>query len=314
MNELDGRSVLVAHCGARKIKREELREIPAPAGTKTHQPLAHIEIVERLEETLSFRYLKIKREEYAVSRDGMRMFGVMDLDYGFAGCGYSIGLRNSNDKSMRLALTAGYRVFVCDNMAFSGDFAPLLQKHTGNFDLADLISVAVDRIHRSFEPLKEQIKRWQNLEISDSAAKLIIYEAFLDGRVKLPRALLAVVHETYFKPEHEAFRDRTLWSLSNAFTSSFQRLKPVQQFAATARLGTYLGEVDAPMKMKPDDLLHPRRLDPIYEEQFNEEDESYFSDEDLDVFAPEYSEETDDFDPSYPENEDLTEERLIKAA
>ena len=25
---------------------------------------------------------------------------------------------------MRLALTCGYRVFVCSNMAFSGDFAP----------------------------------------------------------------------------------------------------------------------------------------------------------------------------------------------
>jgi hypothetical protein len=37
----------------------------------------------------------------------------------------SIGLRNSHDKSMRLALTCGYRVFVCSNMAFSGDFTPV---------------------------------------------------------------------------------------------------------------------------------------------------------------------------------------------
>ena len=39
---------------------------------------------------------------------------------------FSIGIRNANDKSMRLALTVGYRVFVCDNMAFNGDFTPLL--------------------------------------------------------------------------------------------------------------------------------------------------------------------------------------------
>jgi hypothetical protein len=38
---------------------------------------------------------------------------------------FSIGIRNSHDKSIRLGLTAGLRVFVCSNMAFSGDFTPV---------------------------------------------------------------------------------------------------------------------------------------------------------------------------------------------
>jgi hypothetical protein len=33
------------------------------------------------------------------------------------GCRFSIGLRKSHDKSMRLAMTCGYRVFVCSNVA-----------------------------------------------------------------------------------------------------------------------------------------------------------------------------------------------------
>jgi hypothetical protein len=37
---------------------------------------------------------------------------------------FSIGIRNSHDKSLRLGLTAGLRVFVCSNMAFSGEFSP----------------------------------------------------------------------------------------------------------------------------------------------------------------------------------------------
>ena len=45
-----------------------------------------------------------------MSADGMKMFGVMDLNNEFDEGRFSIGLRNSNDKSMRLALTAGYRV------------------------------------------------------------------------------------------------------------------------------------------------------------------------------------------------------------
>ena len=35
---------------------------------------------------LSFRQIGVVREEYAVSSDGMRMFGVMDLSSGFDGC------------------------------------------------------------------------------------------------------------------------------------------------------------------------------------------------------------------------------------
>jgi hypothetical protein len=48
------------------------------------------------------------------------------------------------------------------------------------------------------------------------------------------------VHELYFHPEIDDFKPRTLWSLSNAFTSAFKELKPVKQFQATAKLGDFL--------------------------------------------------------------------------
>src|SRR5437868_5588972 len=37
----DVASTLVAHCGARKVTRGELKELPIPEGTRTHQPLSH---------------------------------------------------------------------------------------------------------------------------------------------------------------------------------------------------------------------------------------------------------------------------------
>jgi hypothetical protein len=69
------------------------------------------------------RLLKI-HDEYAVSPDGMKVFGVLDLATEMEGCCFSIRLRNSHDKKMRLAMTCGYRAFVCSNMAFAGDFTP----------------------------------------------------------------------------------------------------------------------------------------------------------------------------------------------
>jgi hypothetical protein len=163
----------------------------------------HCDIVQALSETLSFRHLSIVREEYAVSLDGMRMFGVMDLEMEFGGVRFSIGMRNANDKSMRLALTVGYRVMVCDNMAFMGDFTPVMHKHTRRLDLIDVISIGVDKIQRNFEPLKMQIDSWQNREIRDPDAKLLLYDAFVEGRrvsVGLfslvdPEAALSVRHQ-----------------------------------------------------------------------------------------------------------------------
>ncbi len=118
-------SQLLAHCGTSRMSREELRTIPIPTGTATYQPLPHHEIVEALIESLSFRHISVVRDEYAVSADGMKMFGVLNLETTFEGCRFSVGIRNANDKSMRLGLTVGYRVLVCDNMAFYGDFTPV---------------------------------------------------------------------------------------------------------------------------------------------------------------------------------------------
>jgi hypothetical protein len=39
--------------------------------------------------------------------------------------------------------------------------------------------------------------------------------------------------------KHEDFQARTMWSLSNAFTSAFKELDPIPQFKATAKLGPY---------------------------------------------------------------------------
>ena len=89
-----------------KMRREELAQIPVPEATSTHKPIPHHVIVEGLVETLSFRHIGVVNEEFAVSFDGMKMFGVLDLATEMEGCRFSIGLRNSHDKSMRLAMTA----------------------------------------------------------------------------------------------------------------------------------------------------------------------------------------------------------------
>ena len=81
----------------------------------------------------------------------MKLFGVMELESGFDDARFALGIRNANDRSMRLSMTVGYRVFVRDNMAFWGDFTPVLHKHTKNFNLIDAIDVGLGRMRRNFE-------------------------------------------------------------------------------------------------------------------------------------------------------------------
>src|SRR5713226_9236560 len=238
-------SQLITQCGSRKLSREELAVIPTPLGTATHRPLPHHEIVWALIETLSFRHISVVRDEYAVSKDGMKMFGVLDLETVFQGCRFAIGLRNSNDKSMRLALTVGYRVLVCDNMAFHGDFSPVLAKHTKHLSLIDTLSVGVDRMQRNFEPMKKQVEAWKGTRIADESAKLVIYRAFVQGELDVPKHLARRVHDLYFNPQVEEFAPRTTWSLCNAFTSAFKDLDPIPQFKATARLASFLEQATA---------------------------------------------------------------------
>jgi Domain of unknown function (DUF932) len=237
-------STLIGY-GGRTIGREELALVATPPATETHRPIPHHEIVRALIETLGFRHIGVVHDEYAVSQDGMKMFGVLDLATEMNGCRFSIGLRNSHDKSMRLAMTCGYRVFVCSNMAFSGDFAPVLAKHSKSFNLIDTLSVGVDRIQRKFEPMQRQVETWRQTHIPDAQAKLVIYAAFVDDKLQAPRSLLPDVHRLYFQPEYPEFSARTMWSLSNAFTRAFKNLDPIPQFKATAKLGEFLNQLPA---------------------------------------------------------------------
>ena len=166
--------------------------------------------------------------------------GFSTLEAGFEGCRFAIGIRNANNKRFRLACTVGLRVFVCYNLAFRGDYTPVLAKHSKHFSLEDALSIGVDRMQRNFDPMRQQVERWRAQQLSGEVAKLTIYRAFIEGELEVPKHLARRVHDLYFNPQHEEFAPRTMWSLSNAFTSAFKELDPIPQFKATAKLGEFL--------------------------------------------------------------------------
>jgi hypothetical protein len=122
----------------------------------------------------------------------------------------------------------------------SGVFQPVLVKHSKHFSLQNALSIGVDEMQRNFSGMQQQVEAWRQSQLSDVSAKMIIYRAFIEGGLEVPKHLARPVHDLYFSPQHQELQSRTMWSLSNAFTSAFKELEPIPQFKATAKLAGFL--------------------------------------------------------------------------
>ena len=92
----------------------------------------------------------------------------------------------------------------------------MLAKHSNSFSLIDCVSVGVDHMQRNFEPICKQVETWQRSELTDVTAKLVIYEAFVEGTLEAPKHLARTVHELYFRADARGVPATDNWSLSNA--------------------------------------------------------------------------------------------------
>jgi hypothetical protein len=231
---------LVLHTGARLIGRQDLQTLATPEPTDTHVPVPHATLIETILESLAYRQLEVMRDEYAVTGDGMRLFGFLELNIERDGIRLALVLRNSHDKSVSLGMLRGYRTFCCDNLAFHGEFTAIARKHTKHVDLTEVVGIGVDRVQRHFVKIQETLDAWRGYELPDAHAKAIIYDAFIERKLRVPKKLASAVHRNYFDPRHEEFRPRTFYSLSQAFTSSFKELDVVRKMEATAALSPFL--------------------------------------------------------------------------
>jgi len=239
---------LMLHAGGKKLKgRQELMGIDTPDSTATHTVIPHHRVVEGVIEALAYRKIDVIHDEYAIAKDGQRMFGFLTLGLEKDGVSLMMGIRNSHDRSFSLAMVAGFKVFVCDNLAFMGDFEPMRLKHSAKLlsKLGDELTIAVDRTQRKFDTIHQDIDVWKNHSLTDANARAIIYRAFIDGELNAPARLAGDVHKHYFNPPHQEFEPRNLWSLQNAFTEAFKELQPEPFVQANQSLSRFFPTPDS---------------------------------------------------------------------
>lgn len=211
---------LILHCGAAEVPRKVLATVPTPNPTATWRPIPHEEFVSRVEWELPRYGLDIVNEAHALTHDGSRYFGLVQVAReGMDHSDYSlvIGLRNSSDKSLPAGLVAGSQVFVCDNLAFSGE-VQIARKHTPNIlrDLPSLIGDALGRLLVMFRTQDERVERYRATRLNDADAHDLTIKALDSGVVcasKIPELL-----KEWREPRYREFEPRTVWSYFNATT------------------------------------------------------------------------------------------------
>src|SRR5262245_22154639 len=177
------------HCGARHVGEEELPTIKAPPPQGRWFPTAHISVVDRVRETLTAAGYTIQKQQFGLSRNDARMFGVLDLSTPLAtGVALAVGIRNSVDKSFPLGFVAGNRVFTCDNLAFRSDLLAVRRKHTrhGEARFAEAIAGAVSQLGTFKEQEAERLRRFMATELTNDQADALLLRAFERGIVSAP--------------------------------------------------------------------------------------------------------------------------------
>src|SRR6266481_3779243 len=139
-------ATLMSHVDTDLITREQLALVETPDATRSFKPVPHIELIETLEHVLKLNRITIRKEQFALRRDGATLFGVLQLAYQDTPDGTAaLGLRTSNNRSMSIQICAGMSVTVCSNMVFRGDLIALNRKHTSGLELRSELSTAVLR-------------------------------------------------------------------------------------------------------------------------------------------------------------------------
>ena len=150
--------------------------------------------------------------------------------------GAAIGIRTANDKSLALQLAIGYRVFICDNMAFHGDLIALKRKHTANLDLHTEFATGIGRYVNGYAKLQENIDWWKERTVSKERGKQLIYDIFTQKIVPV-----RLFHPTV--RDWEAAQDKTMWRLHNCMTAHIKDLKPAPAFTANLKLSRFFEKV-----------------------------------------------------------------------
>ena len=230
---------MMLHCGAEQVSLDDLRAVKVPEATRTYQPVSHYDMAFNLgnvtRELLTPKGYTFVKEQYGLGREGQKFFGLFQYRNGGTEMGMAVAFRNSYDKSMSAGIAIGAQVFVCDNLAFSGDIC-VMKKHTANIieSLRNEMITAVFNSVCKYEQVHKHLDYFRTLPIDNNRGFEII------GRLAGEEVITATeVNESFRqwkKPEYPEFGERNVYSLYNSVTCALRSAPPQRILEAHKRL------------------------------------------------------------------------------
>ena len=230
---------LCLHAGAAAIDRAALATLPIPAARgPRHAVRPFIEDVELIDTFLGRNGFIIAEEAFGVKTDSKgqpsQFFGSLEIkpkvfegEYipaaGEKDFALTVGIRGSYDQTLPRGLAVGSRVFVCDNLAFSGEVS-VYSKQTTNIGarIGGLLESAVGRIPVLAQAQTKRFDAYRNYELSKQKGDAILVECVRLG-VLNPSDIGKAIAE-WDEPSHgEHIADgRTVWTLFQAVTEAYK--------------------------------------------------------------------------------------------
>lgn len=217
-------SNLLLHCGAEAMNREDLTELPLPeAQGPRHKPTPFAEFVDVVEEQLREIGLSLNDQAYGATPDGNKFFGLMEVGDPRTDFALTVGLRGSQNQTLARSLAVGSRVFVCDNLAFSGDIRVSTRQTTHMAQrLPKLVASATAQIPRMVETQDRRFDAYRNAGIQPNDGDHLLVE--MVRRDILPPSKLGLALREWDEPRHEehAEQGHSAWRLYNAVTEAIK--------------------------------------------------------------------------------------------
>jgi len=211
---------LMLHCGGHRVDYSELQQIKTPEPEGIWHPLDHTTVFQTMMDALTASNYHVMQAVHAVAANGANYFGLAQVNADFLETdeyGLVVGFRNSHNKQFSASMVAGAQVFVCDNLAFSGEVS-FKHKHTTNIldKLPDLFMQGVGKLNTLYLNQERRYAAYKQHEFEPARVEEIIVGLYRD-KIFNSRELGHMI-DVYDSPEYEEYGKGTAWTLFNAGT------------------------------------------------------------------------------------------------
>ena len=190
----------------------------------SYQPISHNLLIDKTRKHLDQGGFEVVDECHNLARDGKRYFGLFEVTHPNrenTERGTIVGLRNAHDKCFPAGLCAGDAPFVCDNLIFTNQ-VKLARRHTKNIlgELDQVIARTLGRLFDFWVGQDNRIDSYKGFDLKNPQVNDLVIRAYKAGAI--PKTKIADVVDQWESSDHDAFRDRNMNSLYNAFTEVYK--------------------------------------------------------------------------------------------